>query len=237
MASLVRNAPDLTSLHLNGSLWLTDVGLTHVRAIKRLRCLRLPGCYTLSNDALCDLGACRSVQHLDLRFTRFEAKGPQRSACLRDLRTLLLSTEMDSESFNLVLDNFRRLEVLHVVDCSALTDTDGAKFRLLTCLKELEFDNGVGFTDLTFAQGLGSPAMEKLAIRGSQLTDAGLASIAVHHKHLSALRLRGGHSVADNGLRAFFLQQPFLCVLSLETDAIAEWSKRRALCARLRSHS
>ena len=222
LALLVRNAPNLTSLDLGCCDRLTDMGVTHIRAIKRLRSLRLSFCRKLTTDALRNLGAIRSLQHLDLTYTRIWRKGLQSLACLSDLRTLLLTTKMDSESFNLIVDNFRRLEVLDVGDCSRLTDTEGVKFRLLTCLKELRFNNGVKFTDLTFAQGLGSPAMESLGIERSRLTDAGLASLAVHHRRLKALELQECNSVTDDGLRAFVQQQPFLGVLRLNRSRLSK---------------
>ena len=115
-------------------------------------------------------------------------------------------------------------------DCSALSDSEGMKFHFLTCLKELHFEAGVGFTDSTFAQGLGCPTMESLEIEWSPLTDAGLASLADHHRRLRKPDLSNCHSITDEGFRAFLQEQPHLVSLEIYQypglyNEYADWSR------------
>lgn len=235
---ILRNARKLEVLDVSCCALLTGQSLAHIRDLGWLRNIRLYFCSGIIHEKLCGLGEFQTLQGLDFRGTQFDIRDIQSLATLKDLRTLLLSDDMDSQSLGTICESFEKLEKLEVGSCEKLTDADGVKFATLRRLKSLRFKKGVGFTDLTFENGLGSSDMESLMLDGCPVTDVGLASIAKHHGLLEALWLSDFARITDAGVKNLLQGEPVLkdfelnACESLTDQCLAELENS---CPRLRS--
>jgi len=157
---------------------------------------------------------------------------------LEDLRALIVDYEdLDSECFDIICRNFKKLVRLELRQVTKLTDEDGAKLCLLKDLSELHFQKAVGFTDRAFEKGLGSSAMKSLVMADSPLTDRALMSIAAHHARLKSLNIQGCKNITDAGLALLLEREPLLESLQLYSCISLTDEFLRALenlCPRLR---
>lgn len=215
LEKIVQNIPALETLDVSISFF-TDVGLAHLNALKRLKRLTLFCCLNLSSDALCNLARVQTLQHLDLEQTRFNNEGIQSLATLTDLRTLILGTEVNSESMDIICESFRRLETLILSDCSALYHEDGVKLCRLMNLKQLELGRAFRFTDQTLIEGIRSPSIDLLCVDGSPVSDAGLVTVVAFCKRLRYLELSETPQITDAGLANALRYMPRLESLSLQ---------------------
>lgn len=216
LEKLARNAPDLYSLTLRSCTSLTNAGLRHLRVLCRLRYLRLYECGNLTRTALRGLASIPSLQNLDFRHPCFDITVPQSITSLKDLRVLKLHKGVTSEGFQIICENFQRLEVLAIGDCRQLTDADGVGFSQLKNLRELSIGVAHRFGDLTFVNGLQPLALEHLSIRSCPVTDVGLICINAHHGRLRTLKLFNCRWITDFGLVKVLSREPFLQKLQLQ---------------------
>lgn len=218
LAKLFRNNPDLETLDIRKKNSLTGASLGQLPDLRRFRRLSLRHCDYISNEALCGLGRLDTLEHLDLVGTWWGSHISylESFTSLRDLRSLKLDFEINSEGLDLICETFRKLETLHLESCGELTDADGLKFRLMEHLKDLRISYCSRFSDSAFEKGLGSPAMENLKVGSISLTDTGLAHIAAHHGRLEKLTLTGCKKVTDAGLASILRRGRHLRKLRLD---------------------
>ena len=207
---LVLRNPDLESLHLENVGSLTPESMARIKSVRKLRNLSLYECRNLIGNAFYDLGSLSKLQHLDVKESNLDIREIQSLARLTDLRSLILDIEVDSQSFCLICDSLKRLEVLSLSQCSKLTDGDAAKVRLLPYLSHLLMSSCYRLTDLTFEKGLGRPAMKKLSVVASSMTNAGLLSLANHHNRLRHVEISSSESITVAGAYDFMRREPYL---------------------------
>lgn len=235
---IITNCPDLEVLDCEGAAELVTGGLDRIHRLKKLRRLGLAFAKQIPSEALCNIGKISTLQHLDLRKAQCDVSFFQSIACLKQLRSLRVgSDDFTSECLSVIIENFVNLEELDLYKSATLTDEDGVKFSRLKKLKSLTISRAAALTDLTFARGFGSPAMERLQFGSCQLTDAGLGDIAAHHKHIKKLGIFHCDKITDSGVSSLLRSLTSLQSLHLDGNALVTDESFKVLldaCPRLR---
>ena len=238
LEELVKNAPSLESLQFRKCSAITDAGLEHIQGVRKLRDLGLFQCDNISGDAIRALGNLEMLRSLDLMKSRFRVQDIRSLTGLKNLKCLKLSAQMDAESFDIICEEFEKLEELRLGDCDRLTDVEGVNFRLLDNLKKLSIDRCNGFTDLTFEEGLRPLALECLTVGSCPVTDIGLSSINAYRGRLRKLSLWSCRNITDAGLsgllgRGRFLEKLYLNFCTSLSDKFL--TELEHMCPRLAS--
>ena len=216
LETLIKNASDLLSLDLEFAERLTNRSLTQLHGLGRLQHIGLKGIRSVSRDVLRALRKVSNLQYLFLHGRYQTFKGICELAWLTGLRTLDVVVRVDSNSFDMICDNLKNLEVLRLGDCYLLTDADGTKLRKLKHLKTFKFRRGTRFTDLTFEEGLRSAAMESLDLHQCLLSDKGLINIGVHHDRLTRISLAVCEKITETGFSNFLRLKLPLQILQVD---------------------
>lgn len=239
LRGLLLNVPDLESLELVSTTFLTDESLEQIYELKKLRQLDLGAC-NATNECVSGLGKIPTLHSLSLSLTSRSLSKSffENVPLMGHLEFLVLrGCDMVPEWIGVICENLKKLRSLHLGDCRKLAEVDGAKFCRLRELRSLRFKNAVGFTDRTFENGVGSPDMKTLELDGCwTLSDVGLANIAAHHTKLEEFFLLGCERISDSGLVLLLQSTPLLKKLSIidcstVTDHFIE--KLENLCPRL----
>lgn len=194
-------APYLEILDLFDCKSVSSDSLIRIHEFKKLRELHLTCCFGITTEALCNVGRVPFLHHLSLNFHQCDIEVLRNFTNPENLRSLTLDFQcLGSDYFTVISENFGNLEELVIDGCGKLTDEDGIKLHRLKNLKHLALMSASGFSDLTFKNGLGSPAMEEIFLSNCSLTDDGLIGIGTHHSRLKTLELSDCRKVTDFGV-------------------------------------
>ncbi|XP_003739214.1 uncharacterized protein LOC100904255 [Galendromus occidentalis] len=231
---LFSECPDLETLDVT---LIGATGLCHrMERLKKLRELRLPSDTTPDWAGISD--CLSTLRMMEVRLIPDSLEQYQNLSRFKELRALTLSgVEPTPECFAVLVENLDKLEQFEL-ECENLTDSDGVKFNLLRNLRRLKLNSASGFTDVTFESGIGSPALEKLALECCLLSDEGLARIAAHHRKMTEIVLTSCNALTDDGVLNFLQREYTLRRLALnKCAALTEGtvSAVATVCPRLRS--
>lgn len=218
---LALSSPDLEALHIENSELLTQESLRYICGFRKLRELRLLGCFSMefSGESLNSLRQIVTLRHLHLSFHE-SISLPMTT--FRQLRALKISQQdILPVDLDLIIENCRNLEIF-AIRGGKLTDEDGAKLHLLKNVKSLYLSEIDGFSDQTFEKGLGSSDMETLILDAMLLTDYGIAKIAAHHGRLRHLELISCKQVTNGALVSLLQREHCLRALYLVSCSFSD---------------
>jgi len=186
---------------LIGGRGITDEGMSYIAELTRLKKLNIGTAPVLTNSGLAKLTKMKSLESLDLNFTKVTISG------LAQLNAMPNLTKLDVKPLirdNSVLDigKLTKLEELRLRfqprSDNSFSDEDLACLAGLKHLKSLSIGPR-NFTDKGMAYLAGLTNMERLGIGGPNLTDQGLKCLA-NMKKLWSLSLSDGY-FTEEGLR------------------------------------
>lgn len=216
LEKLIRNVPNLETLNASSCDELTGAGSQRIQDLRKLRSLHIAG-NAVSSDAFTGLGEISTLRNRSLIGSNIDIGILPSVARLNDLRSLTLDFAIESEDFSMICENFKMLEMLALRDCRRLSDAEGMKIRTSKHLTSITLYICPEFTDRTFESGLGSSALEDIALSGCDLTDVGLASMAAHHGRLRSLSFGRCEKHTAIGVASLVEREPYLRDLSLST--------------------
>jgi hypothetical protein len=188
----------LQELSLAGCESLTGRGLASLAGMPRLRSLDLRRCVHI--DWLCPVASFPALEHLDLRYclNAGDQAAPWvgRAVGLKDLR--LCHTSVTGVG----LDGLSQLTALTRLGLGGVVATDAAVARLLRCLPrlaELSLERCCLAGDETAAalSETTGPALQKLDLSYTAVSDVGLAALVAGLPDLQALTLESCDELTD----------------------------------------